>query len=336
MARGGSGGGGLERWRSVKWCSYKRATLAVCCVNFVAAVYVVRSLYYGSLHILSPTDTPSPFSDFKYTEDQIKRVEESVRLRKGSVPTEIVKLVRELREEGKRKERRWELTPATKLMITGEILERLGGVNNATNVTEQREAVELWRTEKLKEVKRIKRLNATSNSSISPKEAKILKGALESDWHRLSEDIGLWIPVDVINNEINDKPENGQEPEEEEIIAGPPLPPECHAEPHTDYDGSAVRWGLTHHKDSAADCCQACLDHAKQAKPGEVKCNIWVYCPSEFGCYSPDIYEHRHQECWLKQAQEPRKNFKDKYSESYRNSHPTAPVVVPWISGVTG
>jgi hypothetical protein len=29
---------------------------------------------------------------------------------------------------------------------------------------------------------------------------------------------------------------------------------------------------------------------------------VWVYCPSEDGCYSPDIYEHKHQECWLKQV----------------------------------
>jgi hypothetical protein len=89
---------------------------------------------------------------------------------------------------------------------------------------------------------------------------------------------------------------------EEEIVAGPPLSPQCNAELHTDYDGAAVRWGLTHHKESAADCCQACLDQAKNAKPGELKCNIWVYCPSEFGCFSPDKYEHKHQECWLKQV----------------------------------
>lgn len=89
---------------------------------------------------------------------------------------------------------------------------------------------------------------------------------------------------------------------EEEIIAGPPLPPECNAQVHTDYGGAAVRWGLTHHKESAADCCQACLDQAKRARPGALKCNIWVYCPSEYGCYSPDKYEHKHQECWLKQV----------------------------------
>lgn len=61
-----------------------------------------------------------------------------------------------------------------------------------------------------------------------------------------------------------------------------------------------MRWGLTHPKESAYDCCMSCLDQAKHAKPGEMKCNIWVYCPSETGCYSPDIYEHKNQECWLK------------------------------------
>jgi hypothetical protein len=89
---------------------------------------------------------------------------------------------------------------------------------------------------------------------------------------------------------------------EEEIIPGPTLPPECNAEVHTDYGGAAVRWGLTHHKESAADCCLACIDQAKRAKSGALKCNIWVYCPSEYGCYSPDKYEHKHQECWLKQV----------------------------------
>ncbi|XP_065632737.1 uncharacterized protein LOC136068872 [Quercus suber] len=157
--------------------------------------------------------------------------------------------------------------------------------------------------------------------------------ALESDWAGLSEGIGLWIPGEVVNKEHDDKPE-GVEDLEDQILPGRPIPMECHPQLHTDYDGAAVRWGLTHHKESAADCCQACLDHAKHAKPGEKKCNIWVYCPSEDGCHSPDIYQHKHQECWLKSAEKPRLNFKDKYPDSYRNSHPTAPFVVPWVSGV--
>ena len=38
--------------------------------------------------------------------------------------------------------------------------------------------------------------------------------------------------------------------------------------------------------------------------------------------------------CYPLQANHPKLNFKDKYSESYRDAHPTAPVVVPWMSGV--
>lgn len=121
---------------------------------------------------------------------------------------------------------------------------------------------------------------------------------------------------------------------EDDTIPGRAMPPECHAEAHTDYAGAAVRWGLTHHVGSAADCCQACLNQAKNAKPEDKKCNIWVYCPREGGCHSPDKYSHENHECWLKQADEPVLNFKDRYSDEYRQQHPTAPSVVPWVSGV--
>lgn len=144
---------------------------------------------------------------------------------------------------------------------------------------------------------------------------------------------------------------------DDSILAGRRLPPECNTELHTDYGGQAVKWGLTHQKESAYECCQACLNQAKNARPGEMKCNIWVYCPAEQGCHSPDIYQHKLEECWLKyvssslslksiflflyyfhdmimQAETPKVSFKDKYSESYRRNHPNAPLVVPWVSGV--
>ncbi|KAL0432485.1 UNVERIFIED_CONTAM: hypothetical protein Slati_2582800 [Sesamum latifolium] len=193
------------------------------------------------------------------------------------------------------------------------------------------EAIDSWRKEKLKAAKKLVR-GKTLNSTILPEEAGAVAKALSSNWAELSEQIGLWIPVEIVNKEHDDKPE-GEEDFDEEILPGRKLPPECHAELHTDYDGAAVRWGLTHHKESAYDC-MACLDQAKRAKPGEMKCNIWVYCPSETGCFSPDIYEHKNQECWLKYSEKPKLNFKDRYSESYRDSHPKAPVVVPWVSGV--
>lgn len=121
---------------------------------------------------------------------------------------------------------------------------------------------------------------------------------------------------------------------EDGIIPGRPVPAECNAEPHTDYDGAAVRWGLTNAEESAADCCQACLDQARSAKHGDLKCNIWVYCPAEEGCFSPDMYEHRQFECWLKQSEAPRVNFKGRYAPDYRLAHPKCPQVVGWASGV--
>ncbi|KAJ6709794.1 hypothetical protein OIU74_010819 [Salix koriyanagi] len=315
--------------RGLKWgCSYKRTTLIVCSINIVIALYVLRSLY-ASLYLYSSNDFNRVV---KYTPDQIRRMEESIRIRRAREPVELVKTVKELKKEFNREERVIELPKEVKYKITDEILERLRSLNANANTSEQRNAVENWRKEKLQEVKLLARETEGLTSSNLKEEAGILVRALESDWAVLSENIGLWVPAEVIHQEYDDKPEG--EEELDEVLPGRPLPPECHAELHTDYDGAAVRWGLTHHKESAADCCQACLDQAKYAKPGEKKCNIWVYCPSETGCYSPDIYQHKNQECWLKYAENPKLNFKDWYSESYRDSHPNAPLIVPWVSGV--
>ncbi|XP_061343200.1 uncharacterized protein LOC133289305 isoform X2 [Gastrolobium bilobum] len=311
-----------------KWvCSYKKTTLLVCFVNIAVALYVLRSLY-GSLYIYSGN-----VSLVLYKPDQIKKMEESIQIRNAYKPVELIKWVRTMKREFSRDNVAVELPQHLKQKIIDEILQRLRGLNSSsTDNAKEREAVESWRKEKLKEVK-LALVNGTSNSIIPHEEAGMLVRALESDWVVLCEEVGLWISDQVANEVHDDKPE-GEEEFEEEVLPGRPLSPECHAELHTDYDGAAVRWGLTHHKDSAADCCQACVDHARHAKEGEKKCNIWVYCPSEFGCHSPDIYQHKHQECWLKYAEKPRINFKDRYSESYRNSHPSAPVIVPWVSGV--
>ncbi|XP_021820248.1 uncharacterized protein LOC110761969 [Prunus avium] len=314
-----------------KWgCSYKKTTLIVCSINIVVALYVLRSLY-ASLYIYSDRDSRPTL---EYTPDQIRKMEESVRIRKAAEPVELIRLVKALKKELSR-EVVVELPQPLKLKITNEIVERLKTLRPKANVTEQREFVERWCKEKLKEAKQLALETDASNSKNLHEEAEMLVKALESDWTVLLEDMGLWIPAEIVNTEHHDKPE-GEEEELDQILPGRPLPPECHAEVHTDYDGAAVRWGLNHHKDSAADCCQACLDQAKRAKPNEKKCNIWVYCPSESGCHSPDIYEHKLGECWLKYAETPKLNFKDKYPESYRNNHPSAPLVVPWASGIVG
>ncbi|KAF8772675.1 hypothetical protein HU200_005642 [Digitaria exilis] len=312
---------------AVRWCTCRRVAFAVCLGNLVAALLVARALYAPGTFASAPRR-----GEVKYSKEQMRWVEESIRIRRAAEPVELIEAVKELRKAFEREaKRRKELPLELKQKVSHEILQRLRDLGENRNTTQQREAIESWRVEMLKSIRSSSTHNL-SNFGLTSEESRILKRALEFNWRMLLEHIGLWIPPTVYHIEHDDKLEN--ELEEEEIIPGPPLPPECNAELHTDYGGTAVRWGLTHHKESAADCCQACIDQAKRAKPGALRCNIWVYCPSEYGCYSPDKYEHKHQECWLKQADHPKLNFKDRYSEPYRDSHPTAPVVVPWMSGV--
>ncbi|KAJ4701781.1 Methionine aminopeptidase 1D chloroplastic/mitochondrial [Melia azedarach] len=327
MARGEWGFQGRGKW----CCSYKKTTLIICSINIVIALYVLRSIY-GSIYVYSDND----LKVVKYTPDQIRKMEESIRIRRANEPMKLLKLVNGLKQEFSREESVFELPRAVKQRMTDEILQMLRSLDAKGNASAQREAVESWRREKLEEARQLSVGRPGMNSTILQEEARMLVRVLESDWAALSEEIGLWIPAETIHKEHDDKPEGVDDDDdiEEDVLPGRPLPPECHAELHTDYDGAAVRWGLTHHKESAADCCQACMDQAKRARPGQLKCNVWVYCPSDTGCYSPDIYEHKNQECWLKYAEKPKLNFKDKYSESYRSSHPMAPLVVPWVSGV--
>ncbi|KAL9449311.1 hypothetical protein AB3S75_011274 [Citrus x aurantiifolia] len=328
MARGEWGYQGL--WRGKWCCSYKKTTLIICFINIVIALYVLRSIY-ASIYVFSRND----LKVVKYTPDQIRNMEESVRIRRDNEPMALVKLVNGLKQEFSRDESVFELPRAVKLRMIDEILRRLRSSDVKGNVSAQREAVESWRREKLEEAKQLSIGRQGINSTILQEEARMLVRVLESDWAALSEEIGLWIPTEIIHKEHGDKPKGVEDEDlDEDVLPGRPPPPECHAELHTDYDGVAVRWGLTHHRDSAADCCQSCIEQAKRAKPGQMKCNIWVYCPAETGCHSPDKYEHKYQECWLKYAEKPKLNFKDRYSEKYRNAHPAAPLVVPWVSGV--
>lgn len=114
MARGGgeyNGGGGVL-------LSYKRITLLVCLINILIALFVLRFLYASSLHIFPNHDNGALkkrktllscltisfvskacvfFNVFylgvKYTADEIRRMEESVRIRRSKEPVELVRLV---------------------------------------------------------------------------------------------------------------------------------------------------------------------------------------------------------------------------------------------------
>ncbi|KMZ63866.1 hypothetical protein ZOSMA_393G00180 [Zostera marina] len=333
------------------WSSWKRTTVFFICVNLIAALYVFRSLYSTYIILFSnPSfDQHGPI----YTEEEMEMIEESFAIRKASEPVDLVRV--NIKNDITRGEKRWKLSQQVEQEMIHEILHRLNQLDqNATNILHQ-ETAEIWRDNKLRELKQMDRIGNPALSmavcfiligSFHSRQLSLvrqmfvcllsesLENALEWDWGRLREDLGLWIPTSV---ELNTKNKEIEEDLEEDfIIAGPALAPECNVEIHTDYGGAAVRWGLTHHTKTAAECCKACLDQSKQAKAGEMKCNIWVYCPYVNGCFSPDRYVHRHQECWLKQDDTPKLSFKDRYSQSYRDNHPTAPSFVPWMSGVVG
>nr|GEY10116.1 hypothetical protein CTI12_AA581780 [Tanacetum cinerariifolium] len=320
-----------RRVGGVGCCSYKRTTVLICSVNILVALYVFHNLYSSFYSTYSLVQV-SPTTAGTYSPDQIKKMEEAMQIRKLSEPRKLIETLKKIKQKFDRREDVAKLPQPLKEKLSNEIIELLRGLSIGANTTLQHDAVESWRIQKLEEAKKITR-GETSNPTILPAEAGMLARALEFNWVELSHEIGLWIPVNIINNEHDDKPE-GEDDFDDTILAGRRLPPECNVEHHTDYGGHAVKWGLTHQKESAYECCQACINQAKAARADEMKCNIWVYCPAEGGCHSPDIYQHKLEECWLKYAEEPKVNFKDKYSENYRRNHPNAPLVVPWVSGL--
>ncbi|KAL3688871.1 hypothetical protein R1sor_015180 [Riccia sorocarpa] len=314
-------------------CSYKRATALVCAINVLAAIYMLHGVFgprYGQIPRSVPL-TRLPFRNgtlvLKYTKDEIERIKQAHDARKAAEPVDLMRRVKEIEEESLREAVKDKETEETKQKVAAELAERLRELRGNQN-QHQSEALDEWRRKKIEEAKKRgleARLKDVESSGADAK-SEVVK---EADY----EDV---VAASVQTSSVT---KGGKlllkGPEiEDGIIPGRPVPPECHAEPHTDYDGAAVRWGLTHHTESAADCCQACIDQAKAAKQGEMKCNIWVYCPAEEGCFSPDIYEHKNLECWLKQADTPKTNFKGRYPEDYRRTHPSCPRVVPWVSGV--
>lgn len=123
-----------------------------------------------------------------------------------------------------------------------------------------------------------------------------------------------------------------------------PIPADCHAQNHADYAGDGVVWGLGNKKASAADCCQACKDHAKTHS--HMPCNVWVWCGDPSGiCWTMDIHNHTTGDCWLKhQAKWDNNpdltqsnleiNHSGKFSAEFRATHKTSPEMVPWVAGL--
>ncbi|KAG0601781.1 hypothetical protein M758_11G139100 [Ceratodon purpureus] len=301
-------------------CSFKQATLVVCACNLLMVVclsqwllvaYYVPAAELASLVYVRQADgtlLPTVLD----AQEQLNIAREANRARVAAKPVRLIERVKEIRQEALLQV----ISASTKTTLKQtEISKRITGLRF--------QGLDKWRKEKLKQAQ--------------SREAALLKTeppSQEKDKVPVDEEVMAEDEVNVLDqSEGSGILQDGAEIEDG-IIPGRVVPEVCHAEAHTDYGGIAVRWGPTHHVESAADCCEACLKQARTAKSGEKKCNIWVFCPAEGGCFSPDVYEHKHQECWLKQAVEPELNFKGHYDEEYRRLHPTAPRIVPWVSGV--
>jgi hypothetical protein len=53
--------------------------------------------------------------------------------------------------------------------------------------------------------------------------------------------------------------------------------------------------------------------------------------------WSPDIWNHTFQECWLKvqdDAAAPKVNHRGEFPAAFRAEHKTAPLKTPWMAGV--
>jgi hypothetical protein len=110
MARGVARAVSFGRRATTGWCSYRRVTVAFCIGNLVAVLLVLRSLTApASFAPTAPNRewNPSPclrirftFFDLtrfvsggevvQYTEEQIRWVEESIRIRREAEPVELV------------------------------------------------------------------------------------------------------------------------------------------------------------------------------------------------------------------------------------------------------
>ncbi|PKA56110.1 hypothetical protein AXF42_Ash015595 [Apostasia shenzhenica] len=189
--------GEVDLPRGVKCFSYRRITTGFCCVNLILALFVLRSLNSTSSVSLESS------TGVRFSDEQIKRLEESIRIRKAFEPVELARLVKRLKKASKSRN-----SKPVELNLAYEILSRLKGLDNST---EWRGALESWRVEKLEEIRSLSLADTSANLSTPLKVAKKLKKALETDWQMLLESIGFWMPSEITHIVVDDKPDNVEE-----------------------------------------------------------------------------------------------------------------------------
>ncbi|RYR41490.1 hypothetical protein Ahy_A08g037890 isoform E [Arachis hypogaea] len=115
--------------------SYKKITLLLCFFNIALLLYALRTLY-ASLYIYSGNVSRN---SVLYNPDQIRKMEESIRIRKEFKPEELIKLVKDLEGEFSTETAAVELPPPLKQSIIDEILQRLTNLNSTrTDIAKER------------------------------------------------------------------------------------------------------------------------------------------------------------------------------------------------------
>ncbi|MCD9558480.1 hypothetical protein HAX54_015867, partial [Datura stramonium] len=117
-------------WRG-KWLSYKRTMIVICSINIFVALYVLHSLY-SSVYMYPYSDTQRAF---RYTPHQIRKMEESIQLRKQLEPVELINVVNRLKNENLMDKKVQQIPQHIKQKIADEILVILKGMNVNADAT---------------------------------------------------------------------------------------------------------------------------------------------------------------------------------------------------------
>ncbi|XP_078429752.1 uncharacterized protein LOC144701842 isoform X2 [Wolffia australiana] len=133
-------GGGPGR---KKWCDRRRLMIGVCCVNFLALLFVILSLHTSIYFSPSSPSIAGASSSFisipetNFSREQIEKMKEFIELRRAAEPTELAKLANSLWKKlsGKRKEAG--LSPRMKQKVADEILQMLKALEPRAYMTEQ-------------------------------------------------------------------------------------------------------------------------------------------------------------------------------------------------------
>ncbi|KAJ7555163.1 hypothetical protein O6H91_05G024600 [Diphasiastrum complanatum] len=136
-------------------CSYKKATIIMCTINVVAALYILHNLFhplYQQQSALGGNNYDGDLSG-KYSPEKLKRIKEAQEARLAVEPLELMKRVKEIQLEADLELSRDKEAKAARQRVASELAQRLKELKEINNQINQ-QALDVWRRKKLEEAKR--------------------------------------------------------------------------------------------------------------------------------------------------------------------------------------